>query len=82
VEWWAYAILVILFLGLWGQGEKGDSSRLETPTPSQPGAGSKRGAQEPKAASRFGLGLRWKRNPGNVWERERQRHHPVDSRLD
>jgi hypothetical protein len=82
VEWWAYAILVILFLGLWGQAGEDASSRVEAPTPSQPRVGTKRGDGEPGVASRFALGLRWKRNPGNVWERERQRHHPVESRSD
>src|SRR5262245_12303975 len=70
VEWWVYAILVILFFGFFGRGEP--QSRFENPPPSQPAAGEACGRKAARA--RFALGLKWKRNPGNRWERERRRH--------
>jgi hypothetical protein len=75
VEWWVYAILVILFFGLFGRGDAEPRSKVEDPTTSQR-------AKTERKGSRFALGLKWKRNPGNAWERERDRHHPVGAGSD
>ncbi len=76
MEWWVYAILVILFIGL-VQPER------EPPRPSQSDAERLKGGKvERKPAPRLALGLRWKRNPGNLWERERRQNHPLEPRSD
>lgn len=74
MEWWIYAILVILFFGL---------VSLVQPKREPPDTGLLKGGEpERKAQPRLALGLRWKRNPGNLWERERQRNHPLEPRSD
>jgi hypothetical protein len=57
---------VLLFLGLLGYGQ----GRIP---PRAPSPGSTGGAPTPASFPR------WKRNPGNRFEREREAHHPVGS---
>lgn len=75
MEWWVYAILVILFIGL-------VQPKHEPPAPSRPDAERKGGEAGRRAAPRLSLGLKWKRNPGNLWARERRRNHPLEPRSD
>lgn len=67
LELWIAAIAVLLFLGLLEYGPR----RVPPRAPSAKAEGSDAPTRETVA--------RWKRNPGNRWEREREAHHPVGS---
>ena len=79
---WAIAILVLLLMGLVERYTPGRSIRpVEEEPPIRTGAFTRRlrlRALSRAATGGAGSNEKRKRNPGNVWEREKKQHHPLE----